>query len=84
MRRWSIDVEAVPIWTTVAMTSAFVLAFLVVYLIVFFNLETTQALTQWSKGMIKFLLHFMFLVCGLALLARRRLAVLRLGADQRG
>ncbi len=55
-----------------AVAFAFFLAFLAVYLLGFFNLETTQALTQWSKGMIKFLLHFMFLVCGLALLARRR------------
>jgi O-Antigen ligase len=45
--------------------------FLVVYLIGFFNLETQQALEQWSKGMIKFLLHFLFLVAGIAYLARR-------------
>jgi hypothetical protein len=65
-----------------AITFAFFLAFLAVYLLGFFNLETTQALTQWSKGMIKFLLHFLFLVCGLALLARRREKVywLALGA----
>ena len=54
-----------------AIAFAFFLAFLAVYLLGFFNLETTQALTQWSKGMIEFLLHFMFLVCGLALVARR-------------
>ena len=46
-------------------------AFLVVYLLGFFNLETTQALTQWTKGMIKLLLHFLFLVCGLALVVRK-------------
>jgi O-antigen ligase/polysaccharide polymerase Wzy-like membrane protein len=54
-----------------AVAFAFFLAFLVVYMLGFFNLETTQALTQWSKGMIKLLLHFLFLVCGLALVARR-------------
>ena len=46
-------------------------AFLAVYLIGFFNLETEQALAQWAKGMVKFLLHFLFLVVGLAYLARR-------------
>ena len=45
--------------------------FFVVYLMGFFNLETQQALDQWSKGMIKFLLHFLFLVAGIAYLARR-------------
>ncbi len=54
-----------------AVAFAFFLAFLVVYLLGFFNLETTQALTQWAKGMVKFVLHFLFLVCGLALVVRR-------------
>jgi O-antigen ligase len=49
----------------------FLLAFLLVYLGGFFNLDTEQALTQWTKGMIKFLLHFGFLVAGVTLLARR-------------
>ena len=50
---------------------AFFLAFLLVYLAGFFNLETDQALAQWAKGMVKFLLHFLFLVTALAYLARR-------------
>jgi hypothetical protein len=54
-----------------AVAFAFFFAFLVVYLLGFFNLDTTQALAQWAKGMIKFLLHFLFLVCGLALVVRR-------------
>ena len=54
-----------------AVAFAFFLAFLAVYLLGFFNLETTQALTQWAKGMVKFVLHFLFLVCGLALVVRR-------------
>ena len=49
----------------------FYLAFLTVYLVGFFNLETEQALAQWAKGMVKFLLHFLFLVVGLAYMARR-------------
>lgn len=54
-----------------ALAGVFLLAFLAVYLLGFFNLDTTQALTQWTKGMIKFLLHFLFLVAGLALVVRR-------------
>ncbi len=49
----------------------FFAAFLLVYLIGFFNLETTEALEQWIKGFVKFLLHFLFLVAALALVARR-------------
>jgi O-Antigen ligase len=49
----------------------FFAAFLLVYLGGFFNLDTEQALTQWTKGMIKFVLHFGFLVAGVTLLARR-------------
>ena len=47
------------------------MGFLAVYLIGFFNLETEQSLAQWAKGMFKFLLHFGFLVVGIAYLARR-------------
>ena len=56
---------------TSAVALAFLLAFPLVYLIGFFNLETAQALAQWAKGMVKFVLHFVFLVAGVALLARR-------------
>jgi O-antigen ligase len=54
-----------------AAAGLFFLAFLAVYLAGFFNLETEQALAQWAKGMVKFLLHFLFLVTGIAYLARR-------------
>ncbi|HWH04895.1 MAG TPA: O-antigen ligase family protein [Gaiellaceae bacterium] len=54
-----------------AVAGAFFLAFLLVYLIGFFNLSTDQALEQWVKGMIKFLLHFFFLVAGVAYVVRR-------------
>jgi O-antigen ligase len=49
----------------------FFLLFALVYLIGFFNLDTAQALAQWAKGMVKFVLHFGFLVAGAALVARR-------------
>ena len=50
---------------------AFLGAFLVVYLVGFFNLDTRQALDQFGKGMIKFSIHFLFLIAGVAYLARR-------------
>ena len=48
---------------------AFFAAFLLVYLIGFYNLETSQALTQFGKGMGKFVLHFAFLVAAVDYLA---------------
>ena len=63
-------------------TLGFFVAFLLIYLIGWFNLETTQSLAQWAKGMVKFLLHFLFLVAGVSLIARRgiRFYWLTLGA----
>jgi O-Antigen ligase len=56
---------------TAAVALLFFLAFALVYLAGFYNLDTGQALAQWAKGMVKFVLHFGFLVTGVALLARR-------------
>jgi O-antigen ligase len=56
---------------TAAVALLFLLAFALVYLAGFYALDTGQALAQWSKGMVKFVLHFGFLVCGVALIARR-------------
>jgi hypothetical protein len=58
---------------TAVVALAFLVAFALVYLAGFYNLDTGQALAQWSKGMVKFVLHFGFLVTGVALLARRPL-----------
>jgi hypothetical protein len=58
---------------TAIVAFAFMLAFALVYLAGFYNLDTGQALAQWSKGMVKYVLHFGFLVTGVALLARRSL-----------
>ena len=55
-----------------AVAALFFLAFLAVYLIGFFNLDTEQALAQWAKGMVKFLLHFLFLVAAVAYLVAAR------------
>src|SRR5205085_8029824 len=57
-------------WTS-AVLLAFFAAFLLVYLIGFFNLETGDALAQWAKGLTKWLIHFAFLTCAVAWLARR-------------
>jgi O-antigen ligase len=54
-----------------AVAALFFAGFLLVYLVGFFNLETGEALAQWAKGMVKFLLHFLFVVVGVAYLARR-------------
>jgi O-antigen ligase len=56
---------------TAVVALAFFLAFAAVYLTGYYNLDTAQALDQWAKGMVKFVLHFGFLVTGVALLARR-------------
>ncbi len=44
--------------------------FLVVYLVGFFNLDTAVAAAQYAKGMTKFAIHFLFLIAGVAYLAR--------------
>ena len=56
---------------TAVVALALFIAFALVYLAGFYNLDTGQALAQWAKGMVKFVLHFGFLVTGVALLARR-------------
>jgi O-Antigen ligase len=48
-------------------------AFLLVYLIGFFNLETGQGLDQYGKGLVKWLIHFAFLIVGVIYLAGRSL-----------
>jgi O-antigen ligase len=47
---------------------------LLIYLIGFFNIETKESLDQWGKGMVKFVLHFLFLAAGVAYLARKSTA----------
>ena len=50
--------------------TGFLVAFLVVYLVGYFNLDTAVAATQYGKGMTKFAIHFLFLILGVAYLAR--------------
>jgi O-Antigen ligase len=55
---------------TSVVATGFLIAFLVVYLAGYFNLETAVAATQYGKGMTKFAIHFLFLILGVAYLAR--------------
>ena len=45
--------------------------FLLVYLAGFFNLDTSDQLAQWTKGLIKWGIHFTFLAAATMFLARR-------------
>jgi hypothetical protein len=60
-----------PVPRTTVIVLGFFAAFLLVYLLGYFNLETKQALDQFTKGMVKVVLHFLFLACAIAYLARR-------------
>ncbi|MDX6503567.1 MAG: O-Antigen ligase [Gaiellaceae bacterium] len=57
--------------TTVAVLLGFFAVFLLVYLAGYFNMETTDAVAQFTKGLGKFCLHFALLACGVATLYRR-------------
>jgi O-antigen ligase len=56
---------------TVVVLLGFFVLFSIVYLAGFFNLETTDDRDLFAKGMVKFAVHFLFLVCAVAHLARR-------------
>ena len=51
---------------TAVVVLGFFVALLLVYLVGFFNLETSEALAQFAKGMVKFVIHFAFLAAGVA------------------
>src|SRR2546430_8059535 len=56
---------------TTAILLAFFAAFLLVYLAGFFNLDTKQGVDQFTKGTVKFVLHFLFLVASVTYLVQR-------------
>ena len=60
-----------PLPRTAAILLGFFAAFLIVYLLGYFNLQTKQGLDQFTKGMVKYVLHFLFLVAAVTYLARR-------------
>ncbi|HEU0305018.1 MAG TPA: O-antigen ligase family protein, partial [Gaiellaceae bacterium] len=55
---------------TSVVATGFLAAFLVVYLAGYFNLDSAVAATQYGKGMTKFVIHFLFVIMGVAYLAR--------------
>lgn len=54
-----------------AVLAGFFLLFLAVYLAGFFSLETIADRSLFAKGVVKFVIHFAFLICAVAHLARR-------------
>jgi hypothetical protein len=60
-----------PMPRTAAILLVFFAAFLLVYLLGYFNLQTKQSLDQFTKGMVKFVLHFLFMVAAVTYLGRR-------------
>ena len=56
---------------TSAVLLGFLAAFLLVYLTGFYDLETTDALGQFAKGLVKFVIHFAYLAAAVAWLWRR-------------
>ena len=60
-----------PLPRTSLILLGFFAAFLLVYLPGYFNLETKQGFDQFTKGMVKYVLHFLFLVAAVTYLARR-------------
>jgi O-antigen ligase len=63
--------ERRPLPRTSAIVLAFFAAFALVYLAGFWNIDTKQGLTQFGKGMAKFVIHFTFLVAAIGYLAQR-------------
>jgi len=71
---WAFDRLARPgrhVPRTAALLLLFFVAFLLVYLIGFFNLDTREAADQFGKGIVKWLIHFVFLVVAVTYLAGR-------------
>src|SRR5262249_8973128 len=63
--------ERRPLPRTSAIVLGFFAAFALVYLAGFWNIDTQQGLTQFTKGMAKFVIHFAFLVAAIGSLAQR-------------
>ena len=57
-------------WTTAVLLGFFAL-FLTVYLVGYFDLSDSDALAQWSKGLTKWVIHFVFLAAAVVWLSRR-------------
>jgi O-antigen ligase len=60
-----------PVPRTTGILLMFFAAFLLVYLLGFFNVQNKDGLDQFAKGMVKFVLHFLFLAAAVSLLVQR-------------
>jgi hypothetical protein len=56
---------------TAGIAFGFFVAFEVVFLLGFYNLQTKNALDQYIKGMVKYAIHWAFLICAVTYLVRR-------------
>ncbi len=63
--------ERRPLPRTSAIVLGFFAAFALVYLAGYWNIETNQGLTQFTKGMVKFVIHYAFVVAAIGYLAQR-------------
>jgi O-antigen ligase len=63
--------ERRPLPRTSAVVLGFFALFLLVYLAGFFDISTKQGLDQFVKGMVKFVIHFLFLAAAVGWIARR-------------
>ena len=63
--------ERRPLPRTSAIVLGFFAAFALVYLAGYWNIETNQGLTQFTKGMVKFAIHYAFVVAAIGYLAQR-------------
>jgi O-antigen ligase len=63
--------ERRPLPRTSAIVLGFFAAFALVYLAGFWDIETKQGLTQFTKGMVKFVIHWAFVVAAVGYLAQR-------------
>jgi O-antigen ligase len=64
-------VERRPLPRSSAIVLGFFAAFLLAYLAGWFDIETKQGLDQFVKGMVKFVIHLLFLAAAVGYLARR-------------
>jgi O-antigen ligase len=63
--------ERRPLPRTSAVVLGFFVAFALVYLAGYWNIDTKQGLDQFVKGMVKFVIHFAFIVAAIGYLAQR-------------
>ncbi len=63
--------ERRPLPRTSAIVLAFFAAFALAYLAGYWNIDTKQGLTQFVKGMTKFVIHYAFVVAAIGYLAQR-------------